>query len=252
MRLRVRFDEHGKIRWLSHRDVARVWERTLRRAGLPAAYTEGFSPRPKLSFGLALSTGYESEGEYLDIELRPGTEVDPDLLSDLLTPVLPEGMSVQAAAPVPPGTNSLQQAVTSCSWRIEIARAPGAPSPCEVEAAIDTALASSELPVEIERKGERSVQDVRPGIVELRVAERDPTSPGIRQLRPAAVLSAELATQPRSLRPAELLRALDPSWREGLVTRTHQWIEDDGARREPLPLAPRGATSTPHAGARAC
>ena len=68
MRLRLRFDKHGKVRFTSHRDVARIWERTLRRAALPVAYSEGFSPRPKLSFGLALSTGHESDAEYLDVD----------------------------------------------------------------------------------------------------------------------------------------------------------------------------------------
>jgi radical SAM-linked protein len=239
VKVRVRFDEHGKVRWLSHRDVARIWERALRRAGLPAAYSEGFSPRPKLSFGLALSTGYESEGEYVDIELRAGTDVDLEQLPALLTPTLPVGMVVQAAAALEPGTTSLQQAVTSCSWRIELAGDP-VPAQRDLETTIEQRLAAAELPVEIERKGERSIHDVRPGIVDVRVVG-------------PAVLEAELATQPRSLRPTELLRALDPTWVEGLVTRTHQWTLVDGARCEPLPLARHlcGATSTPHAGARA-
>ena len=54
MRLRVRFQKLGKVRWTSHRDVARMWERACRRVQLPLAWTAGFSPRPKLSFGLAL------------------------------------------------------------------------------------------------------------------------------------------------------------------------------------------------------
>ena len=62
MRQRVRFTKRGKVRFLSHRDLARVWERALRRAGIRVAYSEGFSPRPKVSFGLALSTWYESLG----------------------------------------------------------------------------------------------------------------------------------------------------------------------------------------------
>ena len=67
--VRVRYAKRGKIRWISHRDVARAFERALRIERLPLAFTLGFSPRPKVSFGLALSTGYESEAEYLDLEL---------------------------------------------------------------------------------------------------------------------------------------------------------------------------------------
>ena len=68
MKVRFRYAKLGKLRWTSQRDVARMWERALRKAAVPVAYTSGFSPRPKLSFGLALPTGCESVAEYLDIE----------------------------------------------------------------------------------------------------------------------------------------------------------------------------------------
>ncbi len=134
MRQRVRFAKRGKVRFLSHRDLARVWERALRRAGIRVAYSEGFSPRPRLSFGLALSTGYESLGEYLDIDLAD--DLEPEELVALVNPSLPAGMEAQAAIRIPPGTDSLQQAVTSSSWEIEVAGVDGdrveqavAPSP---------------------------------------------------------------------------------------------------------------------------
>lgn len=110
--LRARFTKLGKVRFLSHRDLARVWERALRRAGIRVAYSEGFSPRPRLSFGLALSTGYESLGEYLDIDLAD--DVDPAQLPGIVSDALPHGMEAQIAITIPPGTDSLQQAVTSC------------------------------------------------------------------------------------------------------------------------------------------
>src|ERR1035437_2040458 len=71
MRIRFRFSKLGKIRFTSQRDVARMWERALRRARMLLAYTEGFSPRPQLSFGLALPTGAESLAEYVDVALDP-------------------------------------------------------------------------------------------------------------------------------------------------------------------------------------
>ena len=70
MKLRIRSTKIGKVRFTSHRDAARLWERALRKAQLPVAATEGFTPRPKISFGLALPTGAESIAEYVDIELR--------------------------------------------------------------------------------------------------------------------------------------------------------------------------------------
>lgn len=236
MKQRVRFTKLGKIRFLSHRDLARVWERGLRRASIRVAYSEGFSPRPKLSFGLALSTGYESLGEYLDIDLHPDADVDPVELPTLVSPHLPDGMDAQVSIPLDAGTESLQSAVTSSSWRIEV---PGVELP-DLDSAVARALAADELSIVVTRKGTDTTIDARPAILALATA--------------GATLEAELATQPRSLRPAELLRALDATWHEGRVLRTHQWTLGDGARCEPIPLGDLGAcgaTSPAHAGARA-
>ncbi len=251
MRQRIRFSKLGKIRFLSHRDLARVWERGLRRAGVRVAYSEGFSPRPKLSFGLALSTGYESLGEYLDVDLHPEAGIDPVDLPAIVTPALPDGMTAQVAVPLVPGTDSLQAAVTSSSWRIELAGTDKEAA----RAAVERVLAAEELPIVVERKGVETTIDARPAILALHVTELGVAAiPRTASPHQSTVLEAELATQPRSLRPAELLRALDPTWREGRVLRTHQWMSVDGARCEPIPfgdLGASGATSTPHANARA-
>ena len=100
MRVRIRFVKLGKIRWTSHRDVARMWERAFRRAALPVAYTAGFSPRPKVSFGLALPTGHESVAEYLDVELAPaGPDVVIASLPARLSSALPAGVDVTGCWP---------------------------------------------------------------------------------------------------------------------------------------------------------
>jgi radical SAM-linked protein len=238
MKVRIRFSKLGKIRFTSHRDVARMWERALRRADLPVAYTEGFSPRPKLSFGLALSTGHESLGEYLDVDLRPeiAGSIAVDDLPEPLTAAMPAGIDVQAAVTVPPGTPSLQQAVTSCSWRIDVVGA----GRDEVTDAVARALAADRIVVTRQRKGQDSEDDLRPGILALAVLPAGSTPDSV-------ALDAELATQPRALRPSELLEALAPE--EGRVCRTKQWTLLDGAPREPIPL--ERADWAPHAEARA-
>ena len=85
----------------------------MRRASIPVAYSEGFSPHPKLSFGLALPTGHESLGEYLDVDVTEslGDPIDVGAFITRLDPGLPIGLDVQAAAEIAPGTQSLQQAV---------------------------------------------------------------------------------------------------------------------------------------------
>lgn len=249
MRQRLRFTKRGKVRFLSHRDLARVWERTLRRAGVPVAYSEGFSPRPRLHFGLALSTGHESLGEYLDIDLAEGSDITSTQLPGMVDPHLPEGIVAQVAVPIGSGVESLQQAVTSCRWEIEVL----GPDEVTLTAAVARALGASALAIVVERKGTQVDVDARPAILTLSVDHahlvRDGVSP-----HPGGLLTAEIATQPRSLRPAELVRALDPNWVEGRVLRTHQWTLIDGARCEPIPLpqgGARGAMSIPHARTRA-
>ena len=227
MRVRLRFSKLGKVRWTSHRDLARMWERAFRRVQLPLAYTQGFSPRPRVSFGLALPTGAESVAEYLDVELAEDTSTDVAALPGGLTPALPVGVDVLAATAIEDRAASLQHEVTSTSWVVETAGA----SPADLEALVVSALAADTLVISRERKGQRSAQDVRPGILSC-AAE-------------GTSLHAELAAQPRALRPSELLVALGGDLEEKRVRRTSQWIERDGARWEPI-SAPLDATAAPH------
>ena len=227
-RVRIRFSKLGKVRFTSHRDTARIWERALRRVDAPVAYTEGFSPRPRLSFGLALSTGHESLGEYLDVDLHAGDgALDVDDLIARLDPALPVGFTAQGAAVVEPGTLSLQEAVTSCTWRMEVTGADQG----VVGAAVERLLDADQLVVTRERKGKDVTADLRPALLEL--ALQGPTPSGTE-------LVAELATQPNALRPGDVLDAITsevPGAAGGRVCRTHQWLDADG-RREPLPTPP--------------
>jgi radical SAM-linked protein len=241
VRARIKFSKTGKIRWTSHRDVARMWERAFRRIDLQLAYSEGFSPRPKVSFGLALSTGHESLAEYLDLELLG--EPDVASLPARLSAALPEGIDVIAAGVIDDRRDSLQHEVTSCSWELVAA---GATLPQLRELAAK-ALAADAIIITRTRKGQPADDDVRPAILAVDVL--DSPEPADDDGRPCVRITAELATQPRGLRPAELLAALDPSLEEVRVRRTHQWISRaDGARAEPLdevPLDPPDALGEP-------
>jgi radical SAM-linked protein len=232
---RLRFTKLGKVRWTSHRDVARMWERALRRAEVPVAYTEGFSPRPRLSFGLALSTGHESLGEYVDVDLADS--VDVPSLPARLTPALPTGIDCVAALALAGGEASLQQAVSACTWEIELA---GVDRTATAEA-VAAALAAPSLIATRTRKGHEVTDDLRPAIIALAVSVTARDGDG-------TAVTAEVATQPRGLRPGELVDACFGAVEAPRVLRTHQWIEHDGARREPVPV---DATSLPHA-MRAC
>jgi radical SAM-linked protein len=244
-RVRIRFTKLGKVRWTSHRDVARMWERAFRRVGLPLSYSEGFSPRPRVSFGLALPTGHESLAEYLDVELSDITGVDVGGLPDQLSGALPSGVDATAAEILALGTPSLQEDVMSCTWRWVAAPGEGSePIGTEaLEARVASILAAPSVVVIRNRKGTLQAEDIRPGILELQLsgpAGSDPTQ--------GTWLEADLACRPRSLRPTEVVTALGADLEERSVRRMHQWILREGARREPLVVGgPDVATDAPHA-----
>jgi radical SAM-linked protein len=235
----------GKIRWTSHRDVARMWERAFRRVQLPLAYSEGFSPRPKVSFGLALPTGYESVAEYLDVELRDDVELST--LAGRLSDALPIGVDATAVAVLPPRARSLQEEVTSCSWRWLVAGP-------DLSERADALIASPSAVVTRTRKGVEVTEDIRESIITLQLIgppdaqQADGSGPDPCLPLAGWWLEAELATQPRSIRPTEVMLALGSGEEERLVRRTHQWILRDGVRREPLAVGSVDrAPDAPHA-----
>jgi len=257
VRIRIRFTKVGKVRFTSHRDVARIWERAVRRAGIAVAYSQGFSPRPKLSFGLALSTGHESVAEYLDVDLvddhfgstraweasqSKTTSVE---LMDTLNGALPMGMDVIAVAPAP-GGDSLQQAVVACTWAIYLDNVGRA----DAESWVAGVLAREQLVVERERKGRPVVEDLRPQVLALSTIDgaRDDSPYAVEtesEIENARVgLLADLGTQPRALRPTELLAAVGPPLTVRSVRRMNQWMLQGADREEPLPVAVAPAPPT--------
>jgi radical SAM-linked protein len=244
MKLRLRSSKLGKVRFTSHRDAARMWERAMRRASLPVATSEGFTPRPKISFGLALPTGGESIAEYVDIDLQPdvnAAEIDLDALPSRLSEALPIGFDVLVAVERPVGKSSLQEVVTSCTWQLW--------SPylgADDYRRAEQLLESTELIIERERKGKRSADDVRSMILNLRCGDDPVSLPNTNTDIPASALDdmgstrliADLATVGRALRPGELAELAFPNHdaRDVRALRTHQWIDDGDGRREVLTL----------------
>lgn len=228
--IRVKFSKHGKVRFVGHRDVARAFERAFRIVSLPVGFTQGFSPRPRVSFGLALSVGHESDAEYLDVELAEPVDLD---VSKLLTDALPEGVVVVGTKALADRAPALQEAVTAVEWEIEVT-GPGdsAPAPLAVAPLVATAMAEPSLRITRTRKGREAVEDIRPAL--RRVEVLGATEHGVR-------LGFEVSTQPVSVRPGELLAALGGDLAARRVLRTGQWIERGGARLEPLAADPRSA-----------
>jgi radical SAM-linked protein len=229
MKIRFRYTKLGKVRFLGHRDLARVWERALRRVEVPVAYTQGFSPRPKLAFGLALTTCAESDAEYLDVDLAAPADatdttaspVDPDDLATRLSAALPVGVDILTAFMVTPVTPSLQFAISSCNWQIDLPSIELSVA----QRAVRELLEADHVIVTRSRKGAEADDDIRPGVLALEVSQV-PDGTGSR-------LVAELAAQPRALRPTELLTGLGLADDLVRLRRRNQWIRAGSRRWEP-------------------
>ncbi|HEX4725831.1 MAG TPA: TIGR03936 family radical SAM-associated protein [Pseudonocardiaceae bacterium] len=157
----MRYAKRGKLRFTSHRDIARVFERALRLAGVPMAYSHGFNPHPKVSWVGAAPTGAASEAEYVEIQVV--REVDPVALRTAVDAALPPGIDVLDAVVAAGG--SLPERIDASRWRIEV---PGVGA-AELAPAARALLAAGSVEVERMTKDGLRTIDVRPAVVSLSV-----------------------------------------------------------------------------------
>jgi radical SAM-linked protein len=200
-RIRVRFAKRGRLRFLSHRDVARSIERAVRRAGIPVSHSHGFSPHPRLSWIGAAPTGAASEAEYLEIGLiRP---LEPGALAAALDSVLPDGLDVLAAA-VAEGT-PLAERIDASEWRIEL---PGV-APDDLRRAVAVLQAAGSVVVErVTPSGRREI-DVRAALVAAHVSEAsDGVSDGVSDGSSDVAVDAPTAVTPSRVPPGTSVCAI--------------------------------------------
>ena len=162
-RLRLRFAKRGRLRFTSHRDFQRAFERAIRRAGVPIAFSAGFSPHPKVSYAGAAPTGVASEAEYLEIALA---EVcDPEAVRAALDSALPDGFDVEEAVLAGPG--SLADRLEASVWEIAL----DGVTPAEAGDAVATFLAADAVEVERMTKGGLRTFDARGAVLAASVLE---------------------------------------------------------------------------------
>jgi radical SAM-linked protein len=164
-RMRVRYAKRGRLRFTSHRDFSRAFERALVRAQIPMAYSSGFNPHPRISYAGATPTGAASEAEYLEIGLAE--RVDADALSARLDEALPEGLDVLEVVEATPG--SLADRLEVSRWRIDL---PGMPL-AAVRPAVDAFVAATTVSVErMTKKGLRTF-DSRAAVLAIEASAYD-------------------------------------------------------------------------------
>jgi radical SAM-linked protein len=160
-RVRIRFRKQGDLRLISHRDLARTLERLFRRAGIALRMSEGFHPKPRMSFPSALGLGIAGLDEVMEVDLQE--ELPPPQLLAALAAQAPAGLSFQTADTVPAGARKAQ--LRSLTYEVPVPPHRRADLP----AAVNRLLAAESWP--ITRTGRDMPVDVRPLIEDLQIGE---------------------------------------------------------------------------------
>jgi radical SAM-linked protein len=195
-RLAIKYAKRGRMRFASHRDIARAVERGVRKAGLPVAYSAGFTPHPKISYPGGAPTGTASEAEYLELSLT-GLCV-PAEVRERLDAALPDGIDVIEVAELSSASDALR--LEASEWEMIL---PGV-APDEAARAVQAFLAA---PVaEVERLTSKGVRrfDTRAAVVTLELDRR------AREVRDAgcAILRMVVRQMTPAVRPDDILAAL--------------------------------------------
>jgi radical SAM-linked protein len=193
-RLRVRYAKRGRLRFTSHRDFSRAFERAIVRARVPMAYSSGFNPHPRISYAGASPTGAASEAEYLEIGLA--SEAEPAGVLQALDEALPPGLDVLEVVASPGG--SLADLLEASVWRTTVPDLP----PETAAAAVDRFLSAEQVLVErMTKKGLRTF-DCRAAVVSLSAAG------GAVADRECAILNMVLRHGTPAVRPDDVLAGL--------------------------------------------
>ncbi|MBN2098427.1 MAG: DUF2344 domain-containing protein [Dehalococcoidia bacterium] len=161
-RLRVRFSRGEDLKYISHLDLMRLWERVLRRAGIPVAYSEGFSPHPRISLAAPLPIGVTSEAELMDIVVRKA--VSPYFFLQNTRPQMPRGMEVFEILQISLNAPSLQSQAQFIEYRVSD-RSDRTSD--EIRGAITMILKAEKLPWQHMRDTGPRQYDLRPLIEDL-------------------------------------------------------------------------------------
>ncbi|MGD8554117.1 MAG: TIGR03936 family radical SAM-associated protein [Anaerolineales bacterium] len=205
-RYRVVFAKTEAMRYTGHLDLYHTLERTLRRAQIPLAYSEGFNPRPRINLGAPLPLGCTSQREMLDLWLEQALK--PKGLLQALHGAAPPGIRIESASAVPSRQPTLQSQITSATYEVIL---DGSISPETLRHRIAALLEAAELP----RKRRNKRYDLRPLIEELAMSTSGDRARTIRM----RLVAREGATG----RADEVIRALglDPADCQIMRTQLH-------------------------------
>ncbi len=139
-RLRIAFSRGEELKYISHLDMMRLWERALRRSGMPVAYSESFSPQPRISLAAPLQIGMTSQAELMDVFLE--RRILPYYFIKGLGDQLPRGIEIKEVREVGLRVPSLQSQVRFAEYRVEVV----VEEKFEIGSALSSLLAKEALP----------------------------------------------------------------------------------------------------------
>ena len=198
-RVRVRYAKRGRLRFTSHRDFSRAFERAVFRARIPMAYSSGFNPHPRISYAGAAPTGSASEAEFLELALAE--VVDPTQVQAQLDEALPDGLDVLEV--VVSSGGSLADRLEASTWRITLPDV----TPDDAARAVATLLEHDVVEVErMTKKGMRRF-DVRAALVSLTVAAPEDGGNPVDGVT-CAILEAVVRHGTPAVRPDDVLAGL--------------------------------------------
>ena len=145
-RLRIKFKREEEIKFISHLDLIRLWQRALHRAGIPLAYSAGFSPHPRISLAAPLALGVTSEAELMDISTTK--LVSPHFFTAAVSQQLPPGIEILQVLRIAPNQPSLQSQVRYAEYRVEVETDK---KPEGIESALHSLLSAEHLPWQHQR-----------------------------------------------------------------------------------------------------
>jgi len=163
-RLRVRFSRGQEVKFISHLDIMRLWQRALQRAGISLAYSEGFSPHPRISLAAPLPLGVTSETELMDISTTKW--VSPHWFTAALSQQLPPGIAILQVYQIALNQPSLQSQIRYAEYEVELETDR---EQKDVELALNSLLAAEHLPWQHQRDTGTRSYDLRVLIDGLRL-----------------------------------------------------------------------------------
>lgn len=173
LKARIKFKKHGVMKFIGHLDVMRYFQKVMRRADIPIAFTQGFSPHMIMSFAQPLGIGITSDGEYLDIELAES--IDPEVAIKRMNETMVEGMEVVNFVPIPDDKKQSGMTITAAAaYNVYLLESEKTSDirrkiPDEWKEAASRFMAQDEIVVLKKTKRSEKEVDIRPMIYDMKV-----------------------------------------------------------------------------------